>query len=227
MESLIAEDLLLVLLDPESGKLRHTTYLDAGLGGALLMELAMLDAVQVEKGAGLWAKARVRPVAGTAALTDPVLHEAMLEVAAKVRTAQVLVGRLGRRRRDVVMSRLEQRGVLRSRSDSVLGIFPRSRWEALDDRRAQEPRRRATEALVLGVQPDDRTAALVALLSSLGLAAKVVEHDGLSAGEVKRRAKEIADGDWAAKAVKDAVAAAQAAVAASATTAAVAVTNGG
>ena len=226
MDNLIAEDLLLVLLDPESGKLRHTTYLDAGLGGALLMELAMAGAVDVEKGTGLWARARVRPVAGTAAMPDPVLHEAMLEVSAKERTAQDLVGRLGKRRRDLLLGRLERRGVLRCHTDSLLGIFPRSRWTALDARRAGESRRRATEALVLGVLPDQRTAALVALLSSLGLAAKVVEHDGLSTGEVKQRAKLIADGNWAAKAVKDAVAAAQAAVAASATIAVTATTTG-
>ena len=57
-----------------------------------------------------------------------------------------------------------------------------------------------------------RTAALVSLLSSLDLAHKVVDREGLPAREIKHRAKEIAEGDWSAKAVSDAVAAAQAAV---------------
>jgi hypothetical protein len=65
---------------------------------------------------------------------------------------------------------------------------------------------------VNGVQPDGRTAALVALLSSLDLAQKVVDSGEVPSREVRKRAKEIADGDWAAKAVRDAIAAAQAAV---------------
>jgi hypothetical protein len=44
----------------------------------------------------------------------------------------------------------------------------------------------------------------------------VVDREGLPARELKKRAKEIAEGDWAAKAVRDAVSAAQAAVAAGA-----------
>ena len=62
METLIAEDLLLLLLDDESGKLQHATYLDTGLGGALLVELALGGQVEVVKGSGLWARAKVHPV---------------------------------------------------------------------------------------------------------------------------------------------------------------------
>jgi hypothetical protein len=40
----------------------------------------------------------------------------------------------------------------------------------------------------------------------------VIDREGLTAGDVRKRAKAIAEGDWAAKAVHDAVAAAQAAV---------------
>ena len=60
----------------------------------------------------------------------------------------------------------------------------------------------------------------------MDLAHKVVDREGLSGGQVKKRAKEVADGDWAAKAVKDAIAAAQAAVTAAvvATTASTAAT---
>ena len=77
-------------------------------------------------------------------------------------------------------------------------------------------------SLLRGVTPTERTAALVAVLSALDLAHKVVDREGAPAREVKKRAKEIAEGDWAAKAVRDSIAAAQAAVTAAmvATTAA-------
>ena len=50
------------------------------------------------------------------------------------------------------------------------------------------------------------------MLAAVGHAHKVVERGDVPAKEIKARAKEIADGAWAAKAVKDAVAAAQAAM---------------
>jgi hypothetical protein len=72
------------------------------------------------------------------------------------------------------------------------------------------------------VDPEPRTAALVALLSAIDRAHKVVDRDGLPAGQVRKRAKEIAKGEWAAKAVKDAISASTAAV-----TAAVAASTAG
>jgi Golgi phosphoprotein 3 (GPP34) len=43
MTNLIAEDLVLLLLDDESGTLEPATYLDTGIGGALLVELALAE----------------------------------------------------------------------------------------------------------------------------------------------------------------------------------------
>ncbi len=211
MTTLIAEDLLLLLLDDDSGKLTHTTYLDVGIGGALLVELALGGTVEVMKGSGLWARAKVHPVVGPSP-GDPMLVEAMALVSEKERTAQDLVGRLGKHRRDALLERLEGKGILQRHEDRVMGLFPRKRWPTVDSSHEADVRRQLGDALVRGARPEERTAALVALLSALGLAHKVVDREGLPAGEVKKRAKALADGDWAAKAVKDAVAAAQAAV---------------
>ena len=51
-------------------------------------------------------------------------------------------------------------------------------------------------------------------------------HEGLPSSEVRKRAKRIAEGDWAAKAVKDAIEASTAAIAAVAAGAAVASSSG-
>jgi hypothetical protein len=211
MDMLIAEDLLLLLLDDDSGKLTNTTYLDVGIGGALLVELALGGAVEVVKGEGMWARSKVYPVPGVTP-EDPVLVEAMALVSEKERTAQDLVARLGKKRRAPLLERLEGKGILQRHEDKVIGPFPRKRWPPVDSSHEADVRRRLGDALVRGVQPEERTAALVALLSALGLAHKVVDREGLPAGGVRKRAKTIADGDWAAKAVKDAVAAAQAAM---------------
>jgi hypothetical protein len=213
MDTLLPEDLLLLLLDDTTGRLTHTGYLDTGIGGGLLVELALAGHVEVTKGSGLWASAKVRPVGG-ARPRDPLLGEALELVAAKERTATDLVGRLGRHRREQLLERLASRGVLRREQDRVLGLFPRDRWPAADIGHETDVRRRLADVLLRGVTPDERTAALVALLSAMDLAHRVLDREGLSSREVKRRAREVAEGDWAAKAVKDAIAAAQAAVAA-------------
>jgi Golgi phosphoprotein 3 (GPP34) len=208
---LIAEDLLLLLLDDDSGKLNHSTYLDTGIGGALLVELALGEHVEVVKGTGMWARAKVHPTS-SAQPQDPVLVEALALVAERERGAQDLVGRLGKKRREPLLARLEADGILRREEGKVLGLFPSTRWPAVDRSHEADVRRKLGDALVHGVQPHQRTAALVALLSSLDLAQKVVDAGGLPGREVRKRAKEIADGDWAAKAVRDSIAAAQAAV---------------
>ncbi|MET0999633.1 MAG: GPP34 family phosphoprotein [Marmoricola sp.] len=225
MTTLIAEDLLLLLLEDDSGKLTNATYVDVGLGGALLVELALGGAVEVVKGAGLWARAKVVPAG--AVPSDPVLVEAMRVVSEKQRTAQDLVARLGKKRRDALLERLEGKGILERREDRAMGLFPRTRWPAVDSSHEADVRRQLGDALVRGVQPAERIAALIALLSALDLAHKVVDREGVPARDVKKRAKTVADGDWAAKAVRDSIVAAQAAVAAAAVAATTVASTGG
>jgi hypothetical protein len=219
MRTLISEDLLLLLLDDENGKLTGTAYPQTVLGGAVLIELAATGAVEIEEKAGVWKAAKV--AAASPAPDDDVLRAAYDLVAEKPRTAQDLVDRLGKGLKDQLADRLVERGILERREDKVLGLFPRTRWPAADSTHEEEVRRSLTAALVQGVEPDERTGALVALLSSIDRAHKVVDHDGMSSRDVRERAKEISEGAWAAKAVRDAISAATAAIAATvATTAA-------
>lgn len=221
--TLIAEDLLLLLLDDESGALNGTAYPQTVLGGALLIELATSGAVEVEEKRGVWRTAKVHATAHPP--EDPVLRAAYDVVAEKPRSAQELVDRLGKGARDTLAGRLVERGLLERRESRVLGLFPRTRWPAADTRHEEEVRRRLASTLVQGVEPDERTGALVALLSAIDKAHRVVDHRGLPAREVRRRAKAVAEGAWAAKAVRDAISASIAAVAAVTAATSVAVTS--
>lgn len=213
METLISEDLLLLLLDDAKGTVVGSTNLPAALGGAVLTELALTGAVEVEENPGMWRSAKVHAVAG-ARPDDPTLGAAYDVVAQRPRTAQDLVTRLGKNRRDELAERLVARGILEGRDAKVLGLFPTRRWPTADPSHERAVRYRLTAALVQGVQPEERTAALIALLSAVDRAHKVVDHDGVPSKVVRKRAKEISEGAWAAKAVKDAISAATAAVAA-------------
>lgn len=217
MTTLIAEDLLLLLLDDEKGT-ATSSYLDVALGGAVLLELALAGAVTVRERTSIWSSAKVVATPG-AVLDDPLLDSALPLVAERERSASDLVHRLGKGVKDVLADRLVARGVLTRQDDRVLGLFPRTRWLAADTAHETEVRRRLTAVLVQGIEPDARTGALVALLQAVDKAPASVAHDGVPKRDVRRRAKEVAEGAWAADAVKDAIAASTAAVMAGVTAA--------
>ncbi|WP_110239079.1 GOLPH3/VPS74 family protein [Nocardioides gilvus] len=212
-KTLIAEDLLLLLMDDQKGRLAASSYARPLFGGALLVELALDEAVEVEEKRSVWQAAKVHARQGvTGATADPLLSHAWATVAEKPRSAQDLVNRLGKGVREELQHRLVARGILERRETKILGLFPSTTWPAADLRREQQVRQQLQDCLVTGLSPDPRTAALIALLSSIDHAHKVVDRGALSNGQVKKRAKAIAEGAWAAKAVRDAVAASQAAI---------------
>jgi len=211
-ETLIAEDLLLLLLHDEKGSVQHTYHLDPVLGGALLVELALgghVEPVPQEKRWGWMPKDKVRATSDVPA--DPLLREAQATLAEKERTAQDLVTRLGRKRRDPLLERLADRGLVRREQSKVLGLFPRTTWPEADGRHEEALRARLEAVLLRDDVPDDRTGALVALLSGADVAQKVVRSERRRPRDVAKRAKAVAEGDWAAAGVKDAIAAANAA----------------
>jgi hypothetical protein len=207
---LIAEELLLLLLDDQSGATK-SSFMRPGLGGALLVELAMAECVLVGP-RRRWTGAKVSAVIGVPIPEDPLLHAAYATVAAKPQSAQSLVNALGKNLQSALAERLAQEGMLERRESRVLGLFRRTRWPARDTLYKEQVRRSVAAALVEGQEPDPRTAALIALLSALDRAHKTVDRGGVSSREIKRRARKIAEGDWAAKGVRDAIQAATAAV---------------
>ncbi|PUA80956.1 GOLPH3/VPS74 family protein [Nocardioides currus] len=213
--TLIAEDLLLILLDDDTGTLSHSDKIQPLLGGALLVELALAERIEVAEKTSIWSSAKVavvehEPLEDT--LFDPLLDQALATIAEKPRTAQDLVNRLGKGAKDLLLERLAERGLVRPVEDKVWGLFPRTTWPAADRTYEDSVRALLQGALVQGLTPTPRTSGLVALLTAVGHAHKVVDRGDVPAKVVKARAKEISEGAWAAKAVKDAVAAAQAAV---------------
>jgi hypothetical protein len=108
-----------------------------------------------------------------------------------------------------------------------LGIFPTRTWPVQDSSHEAEVRRLVTQALVQPVTPDERTAALISLLHALRCEHKVVDPRlyQLSRRQLRTRAAEVAQGNWASEAVRKAIDEMMAAVAA-ASAAATAATAG-
>jgi hypothetical protein len=205
---LLAEDLLLLLTDDETGKLAASSAeVDVALGGALLVELALMDRADV---AGSDERVRegrllVRDANPTG---DDLLDEALAIVERKEgKKPQSVVTRLGKHVRVRLYQRLAQGGLLRAEEDRILGIFPRHRWPAADAAHEVSLRAGLATALRDGTTTDERTGALVSLLHALDATHEVMDPAsiGLSKKELKYNAKRIAEGDWAAKAVRRAI----------------------
>lgn len=213
---LLAEELLLLGLDDRTGKV-VVSELDKGLAGAVLIELALTERVRVaEKGEPVRA-GRLVVMPGPAP-AHPVLADALELVAAKEgRRPKDMIGKLSQRLRERLADDLVARGVLRREKHKVLGLFPTTRLPALDSGHEAGVRGRI-EAALGGATPDERSAALIALLHAIrGLPHVFAVPDKRAAN---RRAKEIAEGQWAAAAVRKAIEEVYAATAAAAAVAA-------
>jgi hypothetical protein len=224
---LLAEDLLLLVTDDVSGRLSSpASHVDVGLGGANLIELTLLSRVDLTREGDPG-----RP--GRLIVRDPTpTGDAVLDAALQIATAQqgkkasAALKPLSKNLRGALYERLAGNGVVRAEEGRILGIFPTSRWPTQDARHEAEVRGFVTQALVQQTTPDPRTAALIALLHALRCEHKVVDPraHGMSKRQLRARADQIAQGNWASDAVRKAIDDMVAAVTAAVTAATVATT---
>jgi hypothetical protein len=190
---------LLVYGDDGSAQVDSTT-LGYGLGGALLLELALAERVDVVD--------KKIVVTDPTPTGDTLIDGALRRVQddPKPRGPGHWVDKLGHGTRDAVLERLVATGVLTRESDKVLWVFPRTRFPS---RYGVEPpvetaARQQMRAAIAGTGAvDARTAAMCALVAATGLDGKVFRD--LPRAQVKARLKEIGEGAWAATAVKKAI----------------------
>ena len=205
---LLAEDLLLLVTNDATGRLSVSGEpVDAGLGGANLVELTLLGKVDVsgEQDQGRRGRIIVRDPSPPG---DEVLDAALQTLVKRQgRKPSAVIRPLGKKLRRVLYQRLAARGVLRAERRRMLGIFPTRTWPAADPSHKAEVRQHVTQALVGTAAPDERTAALIALLHALKCEHKVVDPRPyqLSRRQLRARAAEIAQGNWASKAVRKAI----------------------
>lgn len=205
----VVQNLLLVSLDPQSGKVRlPSMQSDAALGGAVLIDLVLLGRLELV-GTGRRAKVAVadpRPV------DDPDLEAAFSRVRQRGHQApRSLVARLGKKQRKAGLATLERRGLVRDQRRTFLGI-PLERLELVDVPARDDLVSRVRQVLLQGQPADDVTGPLVGLLSAADLLRLVVDRSDLK--RAKKRAAEVSDGDWASEGVRQAIRDSQAMLAA-------------
>jgi hypothetical protein len=201
-----AEDFLLLATDPSSGRARIGSS-DAVMGGAFLFDLVAAGSLDLD---GERRKARV-VVKEHAPVDDPVLEQAFARVRHRGRQApRSIVTRLGKHAMKNVYAALAAKGIVRSRDEKALGIFPLTRHEVLETARRDDLQGRIRASLLHDIPADAETGPLIGLLSAAGLVKLVVDKPDRK--RATARAKVIAQGDWASEGVRQAIQAAQAAM---------------
>jgi hypothetical protein len=201
----IAEDLVLLLLDPDNGRaVVESMSLDRAIGGALLLDLAARERITAD---GDGAKARLS-VVDASPTGDKLLDEAVSRLTGPALRAQKAVERLARRTRTPVLERLVARGLVRRERSRLLGILPITRWPSTSSA-GRELRARVAAVLRDGAQPDQHVALLISLVHAVKAEHKVVAGPRK---QLRARAAEVAAGEWAGAAVRKAVQAMQTSV---------------
>ena len=160
---LIAEDLLLLLIDEHSGRpLVDSTRVTHSLAGALVLELATMGLLVPEDPQVRQGRSKITAV-GTPP-TDPLLELVWRAFADKPRRAASVLQKLASKVKDTLLERIADKGWVRPERTKVLGMFPRTSWPEVDGRYEAELRNNLGIVLLQGRNPDPRTGALISLL---------------------------------------------------------------
>jgi hypothetical protein len=213
----LAEDLLLLALDDESGAtpLSREQTLGFGLAGGVLLELLLAGRLD--------AAGRNLAVADAAPTGDAVLDDALRKIAdaRRPRDTQHWVNAIaGDHLRERVLDQLVAQGIVRREEHKILWVFPANRYPTQDPAPERGVREQVRAAVLGGATPEPRVAALIALARACKLDDALFTRDERKAA--RRRLDEIARGEAVGQAVSRAVEAAQAAVMAATTAAIVA-----
>ncbi|MGW1770782.1 GOLPH3/VPS74 family protein [Streptomyces sp. NPDC002104] len=200
MRITLAEEIMLLSLDDESGSVKQRQSVGWAVAGALLLELVLAERVRVS---GTYLELV------DASPTGEELLDGRIE---SIRTWMS-----GRTRRRVtewltkdqakavgpVVERLCGRGVVVEERRKALGLFPVRRYPEADGEVERELRERLASALPEGAEPDERTAGLIAVIHAVRLHG--LAFPGVPRKEVSARTAEIADGQWAAESIRTAL----------------------
>lgn len=199
---LLAEDVLLLATDDETGK-KLARYTDLLLGGALLSDLALAGNVRLTERGESVRRNRAVSVPDAAWPIDPLLGDALAAVNGKPAWyPSLLVDRLGRKVVDTVYERLARAELVSRTPHRVMGLLPTTRWVSIDPRHEAQLRDRLDEVFLFGAEPDPRTAALIALITGAGLLVPVVDRGrNLDRRSLKRHGKVLLKQYWPAQAM--------------------------
>ncbi|MFC3493152.1 GOLPH3/VPS74 family protein [Glycomyces rhizosphaerae] len=193
MSALLEE---LTLLSHESANGRAGTYLDLGLGGAVLYELALAGRIGLDG-----KKVRVLDPSPTG---DPLIDSRLAAIAAdKPRSAHALVDRTAKGLLPTVRDGLVASGALRHERGKALWVFTTNRYLSNDRNATAGARTRLASAARTGRAFDPRTEALLSLVVAIRLEKTVFPDRQMRPS--RKELKAFAEAHWVGAATRKAV----------------------
>ncbi|NJL42072.1 MAG: GPP34 family phosphoprotein [Leptolyngbyaceae cyanobacterium SM1_4_3] len=199
----LSQDLILLALNPQTGKTRFSFYaaLEYGLVGSFLLDLVLRDKLEIDSDN--------RVIGASAGSTgDEFLDQRLSEVLAssRPRTARFWVTRWRRRYRwfqPIVLQNLVDLGVLERQEQRILGLFPTRRYFLTDESIQREIVQQVRAAVLEGIGLNSRMVALISLMQASHLTDAVFRPE--ERPEARSRIKAIAEEELVGKAVSKAI----------------------
>lgn len=198
-EPTLTEDLLLLLFQPDSGTIAGENTLFYPLAGAVLADLALQEHVTMGQASG----SKLETVEDQPP-TDSILRSAWDYIAEKPRRVQTVLAAIGPALREPLLERLVQRGDLEQVPRRTLFVFTTTALQEGPTQRRPQLLAAVREALVDGVEPTTRVAALAALISGSGTLPQFYREIPWTSAVIDR-AEEFEQGNWGATAAAEAV----------------------
>jgi hypothetical protein len=211
---LLCEDILLLATDDETGK-QHSVggFADLLVAGALLTDLVLAGQVRLTEEGESVRKNRVVAEPDAPVPDDNLLLLTRTKLAAKPSwEMSSAVNALQKNLVRLLHERLVAAEILMRDDRRALGLFPYTRFPAVDGTYEAGLLTGIDAVLFEGATPDDHTAALIGLLHAGDLLISVVDRGrGIDKRTVKRYAESLVEQYWPAQAARKAIQAAQSA----------------
>jgi hypothetical protein len=196
----LAEEIMLLSLDDESGSVKQRQAAGWAVAGGILLELVLAERVSV---AGKYLE-----LADTTPTGEHLLDSrtALIKTWMRGRSKRRVTEWLTKDQAKAVRAALEslcERGMVVEEKRKALGVFPIRRYPEADGAVEGELRERLRAVVLDGAEPDMRTAGLIALIHSAKLHG-LAFPDG-PREQVAARMAEVAAGQWAAESVRAAI----------------------
>ena len=199
----LSQDLILLALNPQTGKTRFSWYsaLDYGLVGSLLLDLVLQGKLEIDNDNRV-----IGAIAGNTG--NEFLDQRLSEVLAssRPRAARFWVTRWRRRYlgiQTIVLQNLVDLGVLERQEQRILGLFPTQRYFLTDESIQREIVQQVRAAVLEGIGLDSRMAALISLMQASHLTDAVFRP--AERPEARSRIKAIAREELVGQAVSKAI----------------------
>ncbi len=196
----LAEEIMLLSLDDESGAAKQRQAAAWAVAGGLLLDLVLAGRVAV-------AGKRVA-VADATPTGEPLLDErlALLKAWIGDRDGRRVTDWLTKDQSKAVaptVERLCARGVVVEEKRKAMGLFPVRRYPEADGTVERELRDRLSTVVLHAGEPDARTAGLIALIHGAGL--HEAAFPGRRRKDLAARMEQVTDGQWAGESVRAAI----------------------